>query len=585
MKHRRPSFSQMQNIVRRAVLYVRYSSEMQRDGWSAEAQLADLRRYCEAHGWQIVAEFIDEAKSAKTDQRPEFQQALATIRDGRATIMVVHKLDRFSRNMEDTFRLVNEFDARGAGLVCTQQGIDTTNPISGKIVLAVLAALAEAYLDNLSEETAKGKRARVEAGLPNGDLTYGYANPDAGTEASGAGINNATIPVVVPARAAVVRQAFAQYATGQQSHARIAQALNNAGHRMVSKKHPEGYPWTKDTVTALLGNRFYLGQVRYGDVWLPGKHEAIIDQEVFDAVQAVHARKAGSGRRGSTTPDGRVYVAQGLVRCACCRQPLRANAPNGTALTYRDASRERGLVCTAARRTIDGATVDDAFCALVGALALPDDWRELALAASDGDQDEARRIMDRRQALDRQLEQAQRYLLDGFITEEQFLEKRAAVEAERATLEPPADSVDLDAAAGLLGDLGALWNAGSAEERRAMARALFDNVWVDLDGRRVVAVQMKNALRPLRRALSTHMIPDAGLRRSDTYGRMRNRRGSNPPLRSHTHEEIARWSITKPRTMATLRARPSRSAPTPVHPSGATGVTRILRKTTVSSSW
>jgi len=532
MKSRRPSFGLSQEAPRRAVLYARFSSEMQRDGWSADAQLADLRRFCQAHDWQVVGEFLDEAKSAKTDQRPEFQRALGTIRRGEASIMVVHKLDRFSRSMEDTFRLTNEFDRLGAGLVCTQQGIDTTNPISGKVVIAVLAALAEAYLDNLSEETAKGKRARVEAGLSNGDLSYGYANPDEGTAQSGAGVTNTSIPVIVPERAAVVRLAFEWYATGQQSHARIAQALNAAGHRMISKLHPEGYPFTKDTVTALLDNRFYLGEVRYGDAWLPGKHEPIISQRLFDAVQAVHARKAGMGRRGSTSGQTRLYVAQGLVRCACCHQTLRANAPNGTTLTYRDASPERGITCTATRRTIDGTVVDQALTALVGALTLPADWRSITLAALNGAHDETRRIADRRQALDRQLEQAQRFLLDGFITEAQFLEKRGAVEAERATLTPPPTMVDLDRAALLLRDVHALWDAASAEERRDLVRALFESVWVDLDGKRVVAVQMKEALLPLRSALFMHTAPSggapAGLHSNTIYGRLRNRRDSNP---------------------------------------------------------
>ena len=205
---RQPLYSGIHSETRRAILYVRYSSDMQRESWSVDAQLADLRRYCTQHSWEVVGEFIDEAKSGKNDHRPEFQKALATIRDGTANVMVVHKIDRFSRNMEDTFRLVHEFEDLGAGLVCTQQGIDTTNPITGKIVLAVLAALAESYLDNLSEETSKGKRARAQAGLPNGDVPYGYRNPDEGTERSGAGVNNAAVPVVVPEEAEAVHLAF-----------------------------------------------------------------------------------------------------------------------------------------------------------------------------------------------------------------------------------------------------------------------------------------------------------------------------------------------------------------------------------------
>ncbi len=523
-RKRRPSYGPVQPVTHRAVLYGRYSSDMQRDGWSLDAQFSDLRRYCQVHEWEIVAEFADEAKSGKTDQRPEFQKALEAIRSDQADLIVVHKLDRFSRNMEDTFRLVNELGERGAGLVCTQQGIDTTNPVTGKIVLAVLAALAETFLDNLSEETAKGKRARVEAGLYNGDLSYGYANPDAGTHASGAGINNATVPIVVPERAALIRQAFDWYATGQYSHAGIAEALNSAGHRMVSKLHPEGHLFTKDTITAMLSNRFYVGDVRYGDAWLPGKHDAIIDREVFDRVQAVHARKAHMGRRGSTVGTGRVYIGAGLVCCSCCQQPLRACTQNGHTPAYRDKSPERGIDCASIRRSIDGATVDAALCALVGALTLPDDWRTLALAGMDGAQDEARRVAERRQALDRQLQQAQRYLLDGFITEGQFVEKRAAVEAERAALVPPVDTVDLDMAAALLSDLGALWERATDEERRDIARALFDAVWVDLDGKRVVAVQMKSTLRALQSVL---ISGDNGSSSDATYSRMRNRRDSN----------------------------------------------------------
>ena len=117
-----------------------------------------------------------------------------------------------------------------------------TNTLSGKIVLAVLAALAEAYLDNLSEETSKGKRARVENGLPNGNLPYGYRNPDEGTDGSGRGINNAAIAIVVPEQAAVVRLAFDLYASGRHSHSSVARALNQRGYRMVSKAPSRGLP-------------------------------------------------------------------------------------------------------------------------------------------------------------------------------------------------------------------------------------------------------------------------------------------------------------------------------------------------------
>jgi cytochrome c553 len=100
---------------------------------------------------------------------------------------------------------------------------------------------------------------------------------------------------------------------------------------MVNKAHPEGYPFTKDTVTAMLTNPFYTGVVTFygegvrdeaGDP--VGLHEAIIDRALFDWVQALRAAKGGQGRKGSTQGQAYTYLATGLAHCACCHQPLRA---------------------------------------------------------------------------------------------------------------------------------------------------------------------------------------------------------------------------------------------------------------------
>ncbi len=504
MKRRRPSFGLTQDRPHRAVLYGRYSSSMQSDGWSLDAQLGDLRRYCQAHEWEIVAEFADEALSGKTDQRPEFQKALDTIRTGRATIMVVHKLDRFSRSMDDTFRLVNEFEQCGAGLVCTQQGIDTTNPISGKIVLAVLAALAEAYLDNLSEETAKGKRARVEAGLYNGDLSYGYVNPDAGTDASGAGINNATTPIVVPERAVLVRQAYEWYATGQYSDQRVAQALNDAGCLMVSKHQPQGGPFKKDTITALLQNRFYIGDVRQPDgSYKPGRHEPVIDADLFARAQAARRAKHHRGHASSPMRHAHTYVAAGIIYCASCGQPMRAQGAANRKPGYSDPSKARGIRCATRHKSIPEPDVEQALHAAVSGLRLPDDWRTVAIANLNAtDDDEAARIHARRAALEGKLDRLKGLVKEGIIEPNEYRADKAAIDAELGALPTPQRAdIDLDRAAALIDDMQSLWSAASREERREIAHALFEGVWVNLDTRRDFQVQLKNTLACLESVL------------------------------------------------------------------------------------
>jgi hypothetical protein len=116
----------------------------------------------------------------------------------------------------------------------------------------------------------------------------------------------------------------------------VARSLNDAGYRMVSKRHRDGYPFTKDTVTAMLQNRFYTGvvtlygeEVRDAQGQPVGKHEPIISQDLFDRVQAVVAGKARRGRFGSTTGQAHVYVASSLARCSSCRENLRCPARLG----------------------------------------------------------------------------------------------------------------------------------------------------------------------------------------------------------------------------------------------------------------
>jgi len=79
------------------------------------------------------------------------------------------------------------------------------------------------------------------------------------------------------------------------------------------------------------------------------------------------------------------------------------------------------------------------------------------------------------------------------------------VKAELAALEPQArDGSNARQAAALLGNLGMLWDQATPEQRRKIAASLFDGVYCDLDGKRIVAVKLKRAFLPLRNALPTH---------------------------------------------------------------------------------
>ena len=87
--------------VVKAVIYARYSSDNQREE-SIEAQIRAVRDFALHNNVIIVGEYIDRAKSATTDRRPEFQKMIADLANKNFDIVLVHKLDRFARNRYDS---------------------------------------------------------------------------------------------------------------------------------------------------------------------------------------------------------------------------------------------------------------------------------------------------------------------------------------------------------------------------------------------------------------------------------------------------------------------------------------------------
>ena len=181
---------------KRAALYVRVSTEEQVEGYSLEAQDRAGRLYCDAHGWEIIDVYRDEGRSARTDdlaRRPAFQQLLADAEAGHFDVIVVHKLDRFSRNLRVTLETLERLQTWGVGFVSISEQMDFTTPI-GKVVLATLAAFAQYYSDNLSLETKKGKAERKAQGLYNGLLPFGVKRNSAGHSRTRPGDLSGTAP-------------------------------------------------------------------------------------------------------------------------------------------------------------------------------------------------------------------------------------------------------------------------------------------------------------------------------------------------------------------------------------------------------
>jgi len=140
----------------RAAIYARVSTS--NHGQDVGMQTREIRQFCEARGWQLVAEYVDEGVSGAKDSRPELNRLMADASRRRFDALVVWKFDRFARSVSHLLRALETFNSLGIAFVSLSEQVDTTTP-TGRMIFTVLGAVAELERSLIAE--------RVRAGLRN----------------------------------------------------------------------------------------------------------------------------------------------------------------------------------------------------------------------------------------------------------------------------------------------------------------------------------------------------------------------------------------------------------------------------------
>ena len=232
-----------------AVIYARYSSDNQREE-SIEGQIRECTAYAEKNGITIVKHYIDRAISAKTDNRPQFQQMIKDSDKKLFDIVLVWKLDRFARNRYDSARYKTQLKRNGVKLVSATEVI-SAGP-EGIILESVLEGYAEYYSADLSEKVIRGMTENALKGkFTGGAIPFGYTiNADRRFE-------------IDPLTAPFVAETFQRYNDGQTMR-EIRDWLNEKG-----VKNQRGGLMTFNTIQHMLNNRRYIGELKYRDILIP----------------------------------------------------------------------------------------------------------------------------------------------------------------------------------------------------------------------------------------------------------------------------------------------------------------------------
>ncbi|MFQ5861430.1 MAG: recombinase family protein [Dehalococcoidia bacterium] len=466
------SFEDLKGL--RAEGYVRDSTLDQRDGYGPDIQRHNIQRFVQSYGVLLgerwYTEFVSGRQVAK---RYEFQRILEDARLDRFDVLLVDHTSRFGRNQEDSIRYKRELMDLGKVVVFVSQGI-----ISGSerdfITERINETLDEAYSRNLSRYVRAGCAEKAARGHALGRPPLGYRTErSAGGRGAWHAVDDATMPVLL----AMLRG----YASGKHSFDTLAQELNARGFRMS-----RGRPFTASSISTVLNNRFYEGNVVYhrgrpDEEVIKGAHHVPEEaRELWLRCQEVRRERGQPGWHSPSERRQRVYPLTGVLVCDGCGQPFHGVGCFNKGRLY--PRMEHGWHrCGMRPESVPAPRVEQEFAhRVLACISLDNGWRQAVLRALASEGPEPDRSLEIKR-IDAALANLRKQHLWGALSDEEFKTEFQALQRQRKSVEPrptPTQNIDLDRAAQSLRDLPALWQhpGVTPEQRRELAREVFQEV-------------------------------------------------------------------------------------------------------------
>ena len=231
------------------LVYLRVSTKEQAEGgYSIPAQRAACLKFIQDKDWTLVDEYADRGESARTARRPQLQEMLLRIKsDPSINAVIVHKIDRLARNMEDHMAIKAILRTEDVALVSVVEAIEDS--AIGEYMEGMLALNAQLYSSNLSAEVKKGLLQKVKQGGWNGQAPVGYLN-----------VRNQRGEAVIvpdPDMAPLVKEAFKLYSTGEYSITELHSMMIKKG---IRSKQSKGVI-SRSKFAHILNNKAYIGIV------------------------------------------------------------------------------------------------------------------------------------------------------------------------------------------------------------------------------------------------------------------------------------------------------------------------------------
>jgi DNA invertase Pin-like site-specific DNA recombinase len=219
--------------------YIRVSSEGQADNSSLDDQQDRINAYCTALNHELIGTYQDVQSGGRSENRKGLQTAIADVLAGKADGIIVLKLDRLARLASDVLTLIDkQLQPNNKALVIIDINMDTSTA-TGKLVLTMLAGVAEFEKSQINERTKNGKKARAK--------TSPYAN--GGAPKFGCKADNKNL-IADDKEQEIINIIKRHYKSGK-SQRQIAEYLNKQG--ILSK---QGKQWSSTTIGRILDREY-----------------------------------------------------------------------------------------------------------------------------------------------------------------------------------------------------------------------------------------------------------------------------------------------------------------------------------------
>lgn len=248
------NIEELSSMTEKVAIYVRVSTEEQaKEGLSIDAQIDRCKAFCKARGWTIYQIYTDAGHSAGSTNRPALKNLLQDIKDKKVNILLVYKIDRFSRKLKDLISILEDLKSKGVNFTSVTEQIDTTTAM-GEAFFQIIGVFAQLERGMVKERVELAFSKKIDMGevLNRAPLGYAYQNRKL---------------VIVPEEAAKIKEIFEMASLG-----------------ISYKEICEKFSIPVSTYYEIIKNPTYIGKVQYREKLYEGTHKSIIPLELFESI-------------------------------------------------------------------------------------------------------------------------------------------------------------------------------------------------------------------------------------------------------------------------------------------------------------